>query len=132
MRLSVVNDKVWRFGLSDVGHLLGSASIEIWMKEDGVCQEDRIFRRYRQLQQAARSADPQLHPTEADYAVMESTYGGSVPPEGTGDHVAELARVIVQETLDRGGNVVIPAFAVGTNPGSCLYYIRHDQGAEPL
>lgn len=52
---------------------------------------------------------------------MESTYGGRFH-KNTGDHVEEFARVI-QETLDKGGNVVIPAFAVGRTQ-EVLNYIR--------
>ncbi len=51
----------------------------------------------------------------------ESTYGGRFH-KNTGDHVEEFARVI-QETLDKGGNVVIPAFAVGRTQ-EVLNYIR--------
>ena len=58
---------------------------------------------------------------QADYVVMESTYGGRFH-KNTGDHVEEFARVI-QETLDKGGNVVIPAFAVGRTQ-EVLNYIR--------
>lgn len=49
---------------------------------------------------------------EADYVVMESTYGNRVHSAGRPDYVADLAKVL-QETFDRGGNVVIPSFAVG-------------------
>ena len=97
----------------DVGHLLGSASIEIWMKEDD-CSKKIVF-----------SGEPLIRSPQyirqADYVVMESTYGGRFH-KNTGDHVEEFARVI-QETLDKGGNVVIPAFAVGRTQ-EVLNYIR--------
>lgn len=64
--------------------------------------------------------DP-IYTKEADYAVMESTYGDRFHQKGK-DHISELVR-IVQETLDRGGNVVIPAFAVGRTQ-ELLYYFR--------
>ena len=57
-----------------------------------------------------------------DYVVMESTYGNRYHKKGE-DHVVGLARII-QETLDRKGNVVIPAFAVGRTQ-ELLYMIRH-------
>lgn len=61
-------------------------------------------------------------PTDtADYVVMESTYGDryhNAPP----DYAAELASVI-NTTLKRGGNLVIPAFAVGRTQ-ELLYFIR--------
>ena len=64
--------------------------------------------------------DPQYTDT-ADYVVMESTYGNrlhNAPP----DHVSELASVI-KRTLGRGGNLVIPSFAVGRTQ-ELLYFIR--------
>lgn len=64
--------------------------------------------------------DPQ-YIKEADYVVMESTYGDR-NHGGTPDYVAELTRVI-KETFDKGGNVVIPSFAVGRTQ-ELLYFIR--------
>lgn len=54
---------------------------------------------------------------------MECTYGDRLHRNKDHDHEAELAGII-QETLDRGGNVVIPAFAVGRTQ-ELLYFIRH-------
>lgn len=58
---------------------------------------------------------------KADYVVMESTYGDRSHGERP-DYVRLLADVI-QETFDRGGNVVIPSFAVGRTQ-EMLYFIR--------
>ena len=52
---------------------------------------------------------------------MESTYGDRFHQKGK-DHISELVR-IVQETLDRGGNVVLPAFAVGRTQ-ELLFFLR--------
>ena len=54
--------------------------------------------------------------------VMEATYGNRYHKKDV-NHVDSLARII-QETLDRQGNVVIPAFAVGRTQ-ELLYLIRH-------
>ena len=63
--------------------------------------------------------DPE-YPESADYVIMESTYGDrSHGPKP--DYVPELAKII-QETLDRGGNLVIPSFAVGRTQ-EMLYFI---------
>ncbi len=59
---------------------------------------------------------------EADYVVMESTYGNRAHSTGRPDYVADLAKVL-QETFDRGGNVVIPSFAVGRTQ-EMLYFLR--------
>ncbi len=61
------------------------------------------------------------YPDRADYVVMESTYGDR-SHDRPADYVAVLADVI-RRTLDRGGNVVIPSFAVG-RPQELLYFIR--------
>ncbi len=58
---------------------------------------------------------------EADYVIMESTYGDRYHGKHQ-DYVTELTNVI-QRTFDRGGNVVIPSFAVGRTQ-ELLYYIR--------
>ena len=94
---------------TDVGHLLGSASIEIWIDEDGV-KKKIVFSGDIGNKNKPLIKDPQ-YTDEADYVVMESTYGD----RSHGPRVSyeeELAKVI-QRTFDRGGNVVIPSFAVG-------------------
>lgn len=104
---------------TDVGHLLGSASIEIWMTEED-CSKKIVFSGDIGNKNKPLIRSPQyIH--QADYVVMESTYGDRFHKH-TGDHVEEFAKVI-EETLDRGGNVVIPAFAVGRTQ-EVLNYIR--------
>ena len=89
----------------DAGHLLGSASIEVWCKEG---EETRkiVFSGDIGNINKPLIRDPQyIH--DADYVVMECTYGDRSHPRSE-EHVEELAQII-QETLDRGGNVVLPA-----------------------
>lgn len=105
---------------TDIGHLLGSASIEIWLKEGDV-EKKIVFSGDIGNKNKPLIRDPS-YTLSADYAVMESTYGNRLHQKGA-DHITELVR-IVQETLDRGGNVVIPAFAVGRTQ-ELLYYFRH-------
>lgn len=104
---------------SDVGHLLGSASIEIWAVEEGI-QKKIVFSGDIGNINKPLIKDPQ-YIKETDYVIMESTYGdryhGDIP-----DYVAELASII-KRTLLRGGNLVIPSFAVGRTQ-EMLYYIR--------
>lgn len=103
----------------DVGHLLGSASIELWITEGDISRKLVFSGDIGNVNQPLIK-DPA--PTEtADYVVTESTYGDrlhNAPP----DYVAELAAVI-EKTLRRGGNLVIPAFAVGRTQ-ELLYFIR--------
>ena len=103
----------------DAGHLLGSASIEVEINENGI-QKKIVFsgdigNTDRPL---IKNPTPCKH---ADYVVVESTYGdrlhGARP-----DYVSELASII-QETFSRGGNVVIPSFAVGRTQ-EMLYLLR--------
>ena len=104
---------------TDIGHLLGSASIEVWITEDGISKKI-VFSGDIGNFNKPLIRDP-IYTKEADYAVMESTYGDRFHQKGK-NHISELVR-IVQETLDRGGNVVIPAFAVGRTQ-ELLYYFR--------
>ena len=113
-----VNDEV-SIRFTDIGHLLGSASIEIWMKEDGV-EKKIVFSGDIGNFNKPLIRDP-IYTKEADYAVMESTYGDRYHGD-TPDYVAELAEII-ERTFARGGNVVIPAFAVGRTQ-ELLYFIR--------
>ncbi|MCR5370957.1 MAG: MBL fold metallo-hydrolase [Clostridium sp.] len=105
---------------TDVGHLLGSASIEVWLEENG---EERkiVFSGDLGNKNKPLIRSPQFT-HQADYIVMESTYGTRFHKGIGDDHVAAFARVI-KETLDKGGNVVIPAFAVGRTQ-EVLNYIR--------
>lgn len=104
----------------DAGHLLGSASIEIFIREGDV-QKKIVFSGDIGNDDKPLIRNPE-YIREADYVVMESTYGNRLHGE-VYDHVSDLARII-QETLDRRGNVVFPAFAVGRTQ-ELLYLIRH-------
>ena len=103
----------------DAGHLLGSSSIEIWLTENGEGRKIVFSGDIGNLDQPL-IRDPQ-YITEADYVVMESTYGDKeheTPP----DYAVALAGVL-KDTFTRGGNLVIPAFSVGRTQ-EMLYFIR--------
>ncbi len=103
----------------DAGHLLGSASIYITINENG---EERTVLFSGDVGNINRPLirDPQK-PPYADYVVIESTYGDRLHGPHP-DYIGQLTRII-QDTLDRGGNVVIPSFAVGRTQ-ELLYLIR--------
>ena len=92
----------------DAGHILGSSIIELWIKEDNkeakLVFSGDLGRRDRPILR-----DPSLI-DEADYLIVESTYGNKLhhPSE---DDAKELISII-NTTVKRGGNVVIPSFAV--------------------
>ena len=94
---------------NDAGHMLGSSIIELWVKEDGK-ETKTVF-----TGDLGNDDIPLLNaPTmieDTDYLVMESTYGSRLHLRN--DEKAELFLNIVSETLDNGGSVVIPSFAVG-------------------
>ena len=106
--------------MSDVGHLLGSAAIEMWLTEGNETRKIVFSGDVGNIDQPLLR-DPQ--PIEqADYLVIESTYGDRLHARERGDAVQALADCI-QRAFDRGGNVVIPAFAVGRTQ-EMLYAIR--------
>ena len=105
---------------TDIGHLLGSASIEVWLSEDGV-ERKIVFSGDIGNKHQPLLKDP-AYTEEADYVVMESTYGDRLHGAEKPDYAAELGRII-ENTLKRGGNVVIPSFAVGRTQ-EILYFIR--------
>lgn len=94
---------------NDAGHMLGSSIIEIWVTEDGKT-EKIVF-----TGDIGNNDIPLLDsPTmieNADYVVMESTYGSRRHLRN--DDKANIFLDVVSETLDKGGRVVVPSFAVG-------------------
>lgn len=103
----------------DAGHLLGSSSIELTITDDGVTKKIVFSGDIGNTNQPLIKDPTYLH--EADYVIMESTYGDRSHGERP-DYVSLLAEVI-QRTFDRGGNLVIPSFAVGRTQ-EMLYFIR--------
>lgn len=103
----------------DAGHLLGSSSIEVFLTENGVSKKI-VFSGDIGNEEQPLINDPK-YIKDADYVIMESTYGdrahGARPA-----YVKSLANLI-QKTFDRGGNLVIPSFAVGRTQ-EMLYFIR--------
>ena len=104
---------------TDAGHLLGSASITLELEENGVHKTIVFSGDIGNVDQPI-IRDPQLL-KKADYVVMESTYGDRNHTE-VWSYTEDLAQII-DETLGRGGNVVIPSFAVGRTQ-ELLYFIR--------
>ena len=105
--------------MRDAGHLLGSASITVTVTENSQ-QKSVLFSGDLGNIDRPLIRDPQK-PQKADFVVIESTYGDRVHGDRP-DYLAQLTRVL-QSTFDRGGNVVIPCFAVGRTQ-EMLYIIR--------
>ncbi len=103
----------------DAGHLLGSASIEVWATEGNQTRKFVFSGDIGNLNQPLLR-DP-IYIDEADYVIMESTYGDRKHERPT-DYAAAFAQVL-QQTFDRGGSVIIPSFAVGRSQ-ELLYFLR--------
>lgn len=105
---------------TDIGHLLGSASIEVWATEENITKK-LVFSGDIGNIDVPLMKDPKMT-KEADYVIMESTYGDKYHSEVKIDYIGELSGIL-QRTFDRGGNVVIPSFAVGRTQ-EILYFLR--------
>ncbi len=113
-----LNDDI-QIRFTDAGHLLGSSSIEVWAKEEDL-EKKLVFSGDIGNKNKPLIRDPQ-YIDSADYVIMECTYGDRYHKKQAG--YAETLANIIQKTLDKGGNVVIPAFAVGRTQ-ELLYFIR--------
>lgn len=93
----------------EAGHILGSAYVEVRWKENGrdgsLVFSGDLGRPKRPI---IRDPEPLPH---ADHLIIEGTYGGKTHPDD--DSLLSALERAVRETLDRGGRIVIPAFAVG-------------------
>lgn len=104
----------------DVGHLLGSACIEVWICENGI-QKKIVFSGDVGNTNQPIIKDPQTV-EEADYVVIESTYGDRIHSSEKPDYIKALVD-IMGSTFAKGGNVIIPSFAVGRTQ-ELLYFFR--------
>ncbi len=104
---------------TDAGHLLGSASASLELYEDDLKKTLVFSGDIGNINQPIIK-DPQ-YLSEADFVVMESTYGDRLHGERP-DYIQDLVDTL-QTTFDRGGNVVIPSFAVGRSQ-EVLYFLR--------
>jgi metallo-beta-lactamase family protein len=99
--------------LRDAGHILGSAILEIWVSEgEGISKKETkiVFSGDLGNKGIPIMRDPAVI-DGTDYLVIESTYGNRVHQNST-DKVEKFVKII-NETIARGGNVIIPSFAVG-------------------
>ena len=105
---------------NDMGHLLGSASIEVWITEGEVSKKIVFSGDVGNTNQPIIKEPQKVK--DADYVVIESTYGDRTHGTERPDYVKEFARIL-REAFAKGGNVVIPSFAVGRTQ-EILYFIR--------
>ncbi len=116
-----------RVRYNDAGHMLGSAIIEVWINENGE-EQKIVFSGDLGNNDIPLLREPSMI-EDADILVMESTYGDR-------DHVHQDDKArefleIVSKTLEQGGNVVIPSFAVGRTQ-EILYEIQKTKQSDDL
>ncbi len=114
-----LNDRVsvtWR----DAGHILGSSLLEIVVREAGV-ERRIIFSGDIGQWDKPLIRDPSLIHS-ADYVVMESTYGDRNHAVNGG--IEEQLAAVVNQTIKRGGNVLIPTFAIERAQELMFYFSR--------
>jgi metallo-beta-lactamase family protein len=103
----------------DAGHILGSASLELIIRENGkkiVVVFSGDIGRYGQ----PILKEPTTPASNADVLICESTYGDREHQDGNPE---ELLGQIVNRVVKRGGSIVIPAFAIGRTQ-TFMYYLR--------
>ena len=103
----------------DAGHILGASMILLKVPQDGgentILFSGDIGRRNKPILE-----DPTLF-SQADYVVMESTYGDRLHEDSAG--VDSLLEDAIEGAARRGGNVVIPSFAIGRTQ-EILYHLN--------
>lgn len=104
----VINDDI-SFKLIDAGHMLGSSIVLLDLKENG--EEKRLVFTGDLGNQDMPILNNPENIDRADYLVIESTYGNRLHGE-IKDQSAEFIDIILK-TVERGGNLIIPSFAVG-------------------
>ncbi len=112
----------------DAGHIIGSAIVEVWVESEGVSKKFVFSGDLGQYDSPILN-DPGVI-KEADLVLMESTYGNRLHRSRT-KTIEEIGQVI-QEAHEGGGNILIPAFAVGRSQEILYQLGRHykDWGLE--
>ena len=103
-----VNDEM-KVVFNDAGHILGSSIVELWVSENGDTSKI-VFSGDIGMTDRPILQDP-VRIKKADYVIMETTYGDRLH-EANPISIEKLIDIIAK-TTQRGGNVVIPSFAVG-------------------
>lgn len=102
-------DKNIHVRFNDAGHMLGSSIIEVWENVNGK-EIKAVFTGDLGNNDIPLLSEPTMI-DDTDFLVMESTYGNRL--HNKNDKKAEIFLEVVSQTLDNGGTVVIPSFAVG-------------------
>jgi len=93
----------------DAGHILGSAIVELWIKENGQ-EEKLVFTGDLGMKNKPILRNPEVV-EDCDYLIIESTYGDRLHEE-VENRTKNLVNILI-DTVKKNGTVVIPSFAVG-------------------
>lgn len=107
-QLIELNDEM-KIVFNDAGHILGSAITELWVEENGNVSKI-VFSGDLGVMNRPILRNPTII-KKADYVIMESTYGNRLHPANS-TSIDEMIKIVLK-TIQRGGTVVIPSFAVG-------------------
>ncbi len=102
-------DKNITLRFKDAGHILGSAIIELWIKENGQ-EEKLVFTGDLGMKNKPILRNPDII-DDCDYLIIESTYGDRLHEE-VENRTRNLVNILT-DTIKKNGTVVIPSFAVG-------------------
>lgn len=119
-KLEQIGDGI-RYRFTDAGHILGSGTLELWY--GGADGEKKIVFSGDIGKKGNPIINDPEHTTKSDYVVVESTYGNRLH-KGLEESIDELVEAIT-ETFRKGGNVLVPAFAVGRTQD--ILYILNKQ-----
>lgn len=130
-QLIALNDDV-KIVFNDAGHILGSAIIELWTTEEDKTSK-LVFSGDLGVPNRPILRDP-TKIKKADYVIMETTYGNRLH-EKNATSIDELIQIVLK-TIKRGGNVIIPSFAVGRTQELIyqfnMFYEHHPEYADIL
>lgn len=112
------------FRLIDAGHMLGSAIVEIWVTEDGKTEKIVYSGDLGNVDNPIICNPAPVE--DADYVIMESTYGDRLHPS-IEDQSHQFITTII-DTISNGGNVVIPSFAVGRTQELLFRLNQYEEG----
>ncbi|MDH5181325.1 MAG: MBL fold metallo-hydrolase [Gammaproteobacteria bacterium] len=110
-----------KFQLSDAGHILGSSILELWLQEENKSRK-LVFSGDLGNYGKPILRDPETI-TAADWLFLESTYGNRLH-RPLAETIAEIGQVI-QQAHKEGGNILIPAFAVGRTQELLYFLTKH-------
>ncbi len=115
-----INEQI-RVRFNDAGHILGSSIIELWVKEDRE-EVKVVFTGDLGNNDMPILRDPSIIES-ADYLVTESTYGNRTHMD-VENKVERFVEIIIS-TMEKGGNIIIPSFAVGRTQEILYEIFKH-------